>query len=80
MGFDIRLPIGLLFSIIGILLLLQGALTGVSDAAGSRGLPVNLAWGVVMLLFGAAALLLARRAGSAGNGSAGNGSAGDARR
>ena len=72
MGFDIRLPIGLLFSVIGILLLLQGALAGVSDAAGSRGLPVNLAWGAVMLLFGAAALLLARRAGSAGNGSAGD--------
>jgi hypothetical protein len=61
MGFDIRFPIGLLFSITGLLLVVHGVLTGNSTAAGSRGLQVNLWWGLVMLLFGIGTLLLARR-------------------
>ena len=61
MNFDIRFPIGALFTIIGALLTAYGAMTGESTAAGSRGLPVNLWWGIALLLFGAAMLYLARR-------------------
>jgi hypothetical protein len=62
LGFDIRLPIGLLFSLIGVLLLIEGGLDGASAAPGSRGLQVNLWWGAAMLGFGLLALTLARRA------------------
>ncbi len=61
-GFDIRYPIGMLFSLIGVLLLIEGALEGASTAPGSRGLAVNLWWGTAMLAFGLVALALARRA------------------
>ena len=61
MSFDIRLPIGLLFTVMGLLLLVVGWTGGASVAAGSRGLPVNLWWGAVMLLFGLVMLALARR-------------------
>jgi hypothetical protein len=61
MGFDIRIPIGLLFSITGALLTIDGVVSGSSTAVGSRGLQVNLWWGLLMLLFGAGALWLARR-------------------
>jgi hypothetical protein len=49
MQLDIRLPIGALFTLIGLLLLLQGALDS---------LDVDVAWGTVMVLFGATMLLL----------------------
>jgi hypothetical protein len=61
MSFDIRLPIGLLFTTIGALLCAYGAVTGASNAAGSRGLQVNIWWGAVLLIFGLTMLALARR-------------------
>jgi LPXTG-motif cell wall-anchored protein len=61
MNFDIRLPIGALFTIVGALLAVYGALTGASTATGSRGLQVNAWWGAALLLFGVAMLWLARR-------------------
>jgi hypothetical protein len=60
MGLDIRLPIGLLFSIFGILLLAYGFVNP-AQAQKSLGLNVNLEWGVVMLAFGALMLLLGWR-------------------
>jgi hypothetical protein len=58
---DIRIPIGLMFSIFGIILIVFGLL---SDPAiyqrHSLGLNINLAWGGVMLVFGGIFLLLAR--------------------
>ena len=59
MGLDIRWPIGLMFSFIGVLLLIYGAATA-SDAEMYRhslGININLIWGVVLLVFGAAMLL-----------------------
>jgi hypothetical protein len=50
MGLDIRLPIGLMFSTIGALLAVYGAVSG--DASMSQGHNVNLIWGVVVLVFG----------------------------
>ncbi len=62
MGLDIRLPIGLLFSVIGLLLVGFGAFGDKTIYERSLGLNVNLAWGAVLLIFGAVMVLLARRA------------------
>lgn len=61
MRFDLRLPIGLLFTIIGVVLVGYG-LIGSSEIYGrSLGINVNLRWGVVLLTFGVVMLALARR-------------------
>jgi hypothetical protein len=53
MGFDIRLPIGYLFSTLGVLLALYGLLTnGAAFYQRSLGINVNLSWGVALLVFG----------------------------
>ncbi len=63
MDLDVRLPIGLMFSVFGLLLAGFGL---VSDpgiyAAHSLGINVNLDWGLVLLAFGATMLLIALRA------------------
>ena len=61
MGLDIRLPIGLLFSVIGLLLVAFGAFSDREIYQRSLGLNVNLAWGAVLLVFGAIMLILGRR-------------------
>ncbi len=61
MGLDIRLPIGFLFTIFGVLLIAFGALSDKAIYARSLGININLEWGVVMLLFGALMLFLGRR-------------------
>lgn len=63
MGFDIRLPIGMMFSVFGVLVGGYGAATRGSEmyTRHSLGIDVNLWWGIVMLMFGAGMLLLARR-------------------
>lgn len=50
MGLDIRLPIGLLFTCIGALLAVYGAVA--SDRSMSQGRNVNLTWGLIILVFG----------------------------
>ena len=62
MGFDIRMPIGALFSVLGLLLSIYGAITRGSEiyALHSLGLNVNLWWGLVMLFFGVGMLSLTR--------------------
>jgi len=57
MGLDIRWPIGLMFSLIGVLLLIEGAIGG----AGELDININLIWGVVLLVFGVLMLLGAVR-------------------
>ena len=62
MHLDIRLPMGLMFAIIGAILLIYGLATA-SDPSlynPSLGINVNLWWGLVMLLFGGVMLFLAR--------------------
>jgi hypothetical protein len=61
MGLDIRLPIGLLFVLIGALLAAFGLLGDPAIYERSLGINVNLWWGLVMLAVGAAFLLLSRR-------------------
>jgi hypothetical protein len=64
MGLDIRLPIGLLFSVIGILLVGFGAFSDKTIYQRSLGFNVNLAWGAVLLVFGLVMVILGRRAGA----------------
>jgi hypothetical protein len=63
MNFDLRLPIGLMFSLYGIMLTCFGAFSDKAIYDRSLGININLAWGLVMLVFGAAMLLLALRGG-----------------
>jgi hypothetical protein len=64
MGLDIRLPIGLLFTLIGLLLVGFGAFGDKAIYQRSLGLNVNLAWGAVLLVFGAIMVIFGRRAGA----------------
>jgi hypothetical protein len=59
MGLDIRLPIGLMFSLLGLLLIVTGLVNG-ADVR-SLNININLIWGVVLLVFGALMLLGAVR-------------------
>jgi hypothetical protein len=62
MGPDIRLPIGLLFVILGLLLAGFGAVSEKGIYERSLGWNVNLAWGMVLLVFGIVMMALAKRA------------------
>jgi len=55
MGLDIRWPIGIMFSLIGVLLIITGFVSGPS--ARSLGINIDLIWGVVLLVFGGLMLL-----------------------
>ena len=61
MRLDIRLPIGLLFSIIGLLLALYGVFSDPAIYRQSLNVNINLWWGLVMLAFGALMLWMGRR-------------------
>ena len=63
MGLDLRWPIGLMFSIIGVLLTVAG-LVKRSDPAMS----IDLKWGLVLLAFGGFMLLMAKRGGKPASG------------
>jgi hypothetical protein len=58
MSFDLRLPIGLLFVVFGVILALDGLVAGRLVL----GINVNLWWGVVLIVFGGGMLALAARA------------------
>lgn len=61
MSLDLRIPLGLLFTIVGALLSLYGLVTRGSDIyQRSAGLDINLIWGLVMLVFGLAMFLMGR--------------------
>lgn len=62
MKLDLRLPIGLMFSILGALLALFGLASDPGIYQRSLGINVNLWWGLVLLAFGAAMLGLVARA------------------
>lgn len=59
MTLDIRLPMGLLFTLIGLLLVMYGLTHAPLRAA--AGVNVNADWGAVLIVFGVSMLLLARR-------------------
>ncbi len=66
MALDLRIPIGLLFGTLGLLLAVYGLATGPDLYQKSLGVNVNAWWGLVMMVFGAAMLALARRAAKRG--------------
>jgi uncharacterized membrane protein (UPF0136 family) len=61
MGIDIRLPLGILFLLVGSVLVVYGAASDPSLYRQSLGINVNLYWGVVLLAFGALMYALSRR-------------------
>ncbi len=63
MGLDIRLPIGYMFSLIGVMLVIYGAATGSNSELYKRSLDmnVNLWWGLLLVAFGAFMLISAWR-------------------
>lgn len=68
---DLRKPIGLLFTIVGLILIIWGLIGtksafpegGILDRQGEN---INLIWGAVLLVFGIVMSLFARRAEKAG--------------
>jgi membrane protein implicated in regulation of membrane protease activity len=63
MNLDLRLPMGLMFSIVGIILTGFGLATNGDIAlyARSLGINANLWWGLVLLAFGQTMFLMGRR-------------------
>lgn len=61
MGLDLRWPVGLLFTILGALLVVFGLTSDPAIYVRSLGVNVNLWWGVVMIAFGLVMIGLARR-------------------
>jgi hypothetical protein len=62
MNFDLRLPLGLMFTLYGAMLTIYGFVSDRAIYKKSLGLNVNLGWGLVLLVFGALMLTLALRA------------------
>jgi hypothetical protein len=64
MGLDIRWPIGLMFTLIGAMLVIFGLATGSNPDTykPSLGININLYWGVLLLVFGGWMLTMAIRA------------------
>ena len=58
---DIRTPIGLMFSIVGVILIAYSFASDPAIYARSQGINVNLWWGLVLLAFGVVMLWLGRR-------------------
>ncbi|MDQ2665038.1 MAG: hypothetical protein M3Z05_03425 [Gemmatimonadota bacterium] len=58
---DVRVPIGALFTMLGVLLTVYGAMEPTAaKAAFTKGGQINMWWGVVMLIFGVFMLWVAR--------------------
>jgi hypothetical protein len=62
MSLDLRIPMGLMFLIVGGLLSVYGLVTmGSPIYDKSVGMNINLIWGIVMLVFGGTMFALGRR-------------------
>lgn len=62
MGLDIRLPIGMMFTLVGVLLTGAGLTATPDQLKRSLGININLYWGIFLILFGAFMLIMAWRA------------------
>ena len=59
MNFDLRLPLGIMFGLFGAMLVIFGAVSSKEIyETHSLGININLLWGAVLLVFGAAMLFL----------------------
>jgi hypothetical protein len=61
MGLDIRLPIGLMFTLLGALLAIWGVIADPAIYDRSLGHNVNLVWGIVLFVFGVLLLFMSRK-------------------
>lgn len=62
MNFDLRFPLGIIFSLFGIILVVYGKFGDQTIyAKHSLGINVNFDWGIVLLIFGLLMLFLAIR-------------------
>lgn len=63
MNLDLRIPMGLMFTIVGAMMSIFGFFTrGSAIYQRSAGVNINLIWGIVMLVFGVMMFMLGRRA------------------
>ena len=62
MGLDIRWPIGIIFTIYGVLLIIDGIVADPAIFVSSDGVNIDLWWGLAMLVFGLLMGMLAFRA------------------
>jgi hypothetical protein len=60
MGVDVRNPIGVLFTVLGLLLLGYGAMSWGDPGTTPTGIPIVPVWGGVMLAFGIVMLVIGR--------------------
>lgn len=72
MKLDLRLPMGLMFALFGVILTVYGLAADRAIYARSLGINVNLWWGLVLLVFGLVMLAFAIRAGGARRDDAGS--------
>jgi len=62
MSLDLRIPMGLMFTLVGVILSVFGLATRGSEIyERSLGIDANLWWGVVLLVFGLTMFLMGRR-------------------
>lgn len=61
MNFDLRIPVGLMFTVFGLILAGVGILGGPELTAKSLGINMNLWWGLVQVIFGLWMLFMAFR-------------------
>ncbi|MGA2851829.1 MAG: hypothetical protein ABSE46_22735 [Terracidiphilus sp.] len=62
MSLDLRIPMGLMFTLVGVILTVFGlASNGSPIYAASLGINANLWWGLVLLVFGLTMFLMGRR-------------------
>jgi hypothetical protein len=62
MNLDLRIPMGLMFTLVGLILAVFGLMTmGDPMYVKSLGMNANLDWGIVLLVFGSIMFMLGRR-------------------
>jgi hypothetical protein len=61
MQLDLRLPLGMMFGIFGLILVAVGALGPANQTDCCMGININLEWGMVLLVFAAVMLFLTFR-------------------
>jgi len=62
MNLDLRIPMGLMFTLVGLILTVFGmATSGSSIYERSLGINANLEWGIVLLVFGGVMYIVGRR-------------------
>ena len=63
MNLDLRIPMGLMFTLVGVILVAFGAATNGNQELYARclGINANLWWGIVLLVFGLTMFLMGRR-------------------